>query len=280
MKVKDSNLVSVLSTDKKLVDNVASGMGLAVATAVSALPDWEVHILDLNSEAGSKTAEDLPRTTFHYADVTNYGTLSEAFQKSFEAHNRLDFVFANAGMIERFNFYESHPIGDKVAPPPEPDLLSVDVDLKGVILTTYLAQHYFRASPNQGNGASLVMTSSCGGLYPSLYSPLYSSAKCKCSVLLWLPVSTISPSGTNFYCHVLSNVPISWRRRSHALYRPAFQGGGRSCERHLSRDRAYQPRRSERVGCLPPEPLYGDGVSGPGGTAAAGRRRTSGPGDD
>lgn len=84
-------------------------------------------------------------------------------------------------MIERFNFYESHPIGkgDTVTPPPEPDLLSIDADLKGVILTTYLAQHYFRASPNQGMGASIVMTASCGGLYPSFYSPLYSSAKCE-----------------------------------------------------------------------------------------------------
>lgn len=200
-------------------------MGLAVATAISALPDWEVHILDLNSEAGSQTAQDLPRTTFHYADVTNYGTLSASFQKSFEAHNRLDFVFANAGMIERFNFY-AHPIGDKVAPPPEPDLLSVDVDLKGVILTTYLAQHYFRASPNQGNGASLVMTSSCGGLYPSLYSPLYSSAKCKCSVFLWHSVSTPFPLeqySIKTFCLTFQSVGVVGLMRSIA---PHFKAGG------------------------------------------------------
>lgn len=158
-------------------------MGLAVATALSTRPEWEIHILDINSERGTKAAESLARTTFHYADVTKYQVLSEAFQKSFQAHKKLDFVFANAGMIERFNFYQSHPIGagEMVAPPPEPDLLSIDADLKGVILTTYLAQHYFRASPGHGNGASIVMTASCGGLYPSFYSPLYSSAKCECN---------------------------------------------------------------------------------------------------
>ncbi|KAL5046886.1 hypothetical protein BDW71DRAFT_207040 [Aspergillus fruticulosus] len=164
-----------------LVTGGASGMGLAVATAFSARPDWEVHILDINSERGSKTAKTFANMTFHYADVTKYRSLGEAFQECFRAHQRLDFVFANAGMIERFNFYDSCPIrtGEPVAPPPEPDLLSIDTDLKGVILTTYLAQHYFLASPGHGVGASIVMTASCGGLYPSFYSPLYSSAKCK-----------------------------------------------------------------------------------------------------
>lgn len=147
-------------------------MGLAVATAFSARPDWEIHILDINSERGVQTAESLAHTTFHYADVTKYKVLSEAFQKCFEARKRLDFVFANAGVIERSNFYEPHPIGtDKtVTPPPEPDLLSIDADLKGVILSTYLAQHYFRASPDQGNNSSIVMTASCGGLHPSIYT--------------------------------------------------------------------------------------------------------------
>ncbi|KAL4938768.1 hypothetical protein BDV06DRAFT_47173 [Aspergillus oleicola] len=169
-------------------------MGLAVAKALSARPDsdWEVHILDIDRERGSQAASSLSNTTFHYADVTKYNVLAEAFQNAFSAHKRLDFVFANAGMIERFNFYEAHPtnFGDRVVapPPPEPDLFSVDADLKGVILTSYLAQHYFRASvpgPYQGAGAgsgakasqSLVMTASCGGLYPSFYSPLYSAAK-------------------------------------------------------------------------------------------------------
>ncbi|KAL3463503.1 hypothetical protein BJX64DRAFT_256841 [Aspergillus heterothallicus] len=171
-----------MSPKVALITGGASGMGLGVATALSALPDWEVHILDINSERGSNAASTLSRTTFHYADVTKYNTLAEAFQGTFDTHSRLDFVFANAGMIERFNFYDpcaaaNSREGGPVTPPPEPDLLSVDADLKGVILTTYLAQHYFLASPRKGTGASIVMTASCGGLYPSYYSPLYSSAK-------------------------------------------------------------------------------------------------------
>ncbi|KAL4880656.1 hypothetical protein BJY04DRAFT_219126 [Aspergillus karnatakaensis] len=164
-----------------LITGGASGMGLAVAKALSALPNWDIHILDINTSRGQKEASTLPNTTFHHADVTKYSTLAEAFQKCYSTHKKLDFVFANAGMIERFNFYDSCPMrtgtDDPVAPPPEPDLLSIDTDLKGIVLTTYLAQHYFLASPTNGAGASLVMTASCGGLYPSYYSPLYSSAK-------------------------------------------------------------------------------------------------------
>ena len=151
-------------------------MGLAVAKILSKIPDWEIHILDINETSGTKTAADLPRTTFHRADVTKYEDLSAAFQQSFDARSQLDFVFANAGVIERSNFYAS--FDGSAGPPPEPDLLSIDADLKGVILTTYLAQHYFRCSPHKGNGANIVITASCGGLYPSFYSPLYSAAKC------------------------------------------------------------------------------------------------------
>ncbi|KAJ5958952.1 uncharacterized protein N7479_006102 [Penicillium vulpinum] len=154
-------------------------MGLAVANTLSLRKDWEIHILDINSERGAHTAKDLPRTTYHHANVTKYSDLAAAFQSMFQQHGKLDFVFANAGVIERTNFYSTLQAenGRDVCPPPEPDLLSIDADLKGVIFTAYLAQHYFRHSPRRGQGSSLVMTASCGGLYPSFYSPLYSAAK-------------------------------------------------------------------------------------------------------
>ncbi|KAK5128263.1 hypothetical protein LTR85_002930 [Meristemomyces frigidus] len=154
----------------------ASGMGLAVASALAQRGDWVVYILDTNAKAGEQVANSLPNTTFHKADVTDCGSLAAAFKAAFSSSGRrVDFVFANAGVIEKRNFYAHHDTGDE--PPPSPDLLSVDVDLKGVISTSYLALHYFRRSPHKGQGASLVMTASCGSFYPSHYSPMYTAAK-------------------------------------------------------------------------------------------------------
>lgn len=155
-------------------------MGLAVASALSRQATWNVHILDLNEELGVAAEENIENLTFHKTNVTDYDSLVNTFKTIFTSSGyRLDFVFANAGMIERTNFYAKH--SDGTEPPPRLDQTSIDVDLKGVIWTTYLALHYFRQSPDKGKGSSLVMTASCGGLYPSYYSPLYSAAKCESS---------------------------------------------------------------------------------------------------
>ncbi|KAF2404509.1 3-beta-hydroxysteroid dehydrogenase [Trichodelitschia bisporula] len=156
-----------------LITGGASGMGLAVAEALSARGGWDLHLLDLNTERGEAAAKSVSGS-FHKTDVNNYASLSSTFDKIHKTAGRLDFVFANAGIVERWNFYGKQ----EQTPPPEPDMLSIDIDLKSVVTTTYLAQHYFRLSPNAGSGEqNLVMTASCGGFYPSPFSPMYSAAK-------------------------------------------------------------------------------------------------------
>ena len=152
-------------------------MGLAVASALAERGGWALHILDLNAKNGEEIAKRLPNTTFHKADVTSYTQLGAAFKAAFTSSgNCLDFVFANAGVVEFRDFYMKHSSGAE--PPPEWSMHSLDVDLKGVIYTSYLAQHYFRQSQHKGRGASLVITGSCCSLYPSCYSPMYTAAKC------------------------------------------------------------------------------------------------------
>lgn len=153
-------------------------MGLAVASALAERGDWSIHILDLNEERGRNVASTLANTTFHKTDVNDYGELGATFKTVFvSSGGRLDFVFANAGVIERKNFYTPHP--DGTDPPPAFEQLAIDVNLRSMISTSYLALHYFRQSPEKGKGTSLVMTSSCGGLYPSYYSPIYTASKCE-----------------------------------------------------------------------------------------------------
>ena len=148
-------------------------MGLAVAKALASRGGWNIHLLDLNAERGKEAAKEVANSTFHQTNVTDYDSLAAVFQKVWETERRLDFVFANAGIVERFSFYASH---DTSKPPPPPDLTVVDINLKSVINTSWLAQHYFRQSKDSEN-KNLVMTASCGGLYPSPASPSYSAAK-------------------------------------------------------------------------------------------------------
>ncbi|KAF2032808.1 NAD(P)-binding protein [Setomelanomma holmii] len=158
----------------------ASGMGLAVAQALSSRSDeeWELHIIDLNAEAGKKAIASLKSAHFHQTNVTDYSSLVSAFEETWSKSGRVDFVFANAGIVERDNFYEEHALD---APPPPPNQLSIDINYKAVVNTSWLALHYFRKSlAKHGKSAIdpvLVMTASCGGLYPSEFCPMYSGSK-------------------------------------------------------------------------------------------------------
>lgn len=145
-----------------IITGGASGFGLAV-TEVLTSKGWKVHIFDLNHTAGSAVASRLPNTVFHKVDVTSWSSLSSAFDAAFrQEEGRLDFVFANAGILEKGDFYQRHDV--TLGPPPEPKDMSIEINLKGAIATSYLAQHYFRANPYGGKGAVLVMTSSIVGL--------------------------------------------------------------------------------------------------------------------
>ncbi|KAG9194053.1 hypothetical protein G6011_04088 [Alternaria panax] len=170
-----------MPTKVALITGGASGMGLAVATALSSRTheDWSIHLVDLNAEAGKQAAGKLTNTHFHQTNVTDYASLVSAFEASYNTHHRLDFVYANAGIVERDNFYQHHDV-DGPTPPP-PNQLSVDINLKAVINTSYLALHYFRKTVakhgKEGVDSVLVMTASCGGLYPSEFCPMYSASK-------------------------------------------------------------------------------------------------------
>ena len=153
-----------------------SGMGLAVAQELSSRTneDWDLHLIDLNSEAGKKVTTTLKNAYFRQTNVTDWDSIISAFEYAFSISGRIDFVFANAGIVERDNFYAKHDLGK---PPPPPNQLSIDINLKAVVNTCYAALHYFRKSPKNGIDPVLICTASCGGLYPSEFCPMYSAAK-------------------------------------------------------------------------------------------------------
>ncbi|TKA75930.1 hypothetical protein B0A55_05870 [Friedmanniomyces simplex] len=159
-----------------IITGGASGMGFAVASALAAQGDWDLHLLDLNAERGHEAAQSLRYATFHPVNVTKYAELAAAFKAAFLRHRRIDFVFANAGIVDSGAYYAVQQTGDE--PPPEPSSAVVDIDLTSVINTSYLAQHYFRQTPRSAQGPrSLVITASCGGFYACPVQPIYGAAK-------------------------------------------------------------------------------------------------------
>ncbi|KAI1335060.1 hypothetical protein F5Y15DRAFT_399458 [Xylariaceae sp. FL0016] len=155
-----------------IITGGASGIGHAVAQLLSQ-KGWTIHILDIARDPGEAVAAKLSNTTFREVDITSYPSLSAAFDAAFKTAGRVDFVFANAGVIEKPGFYA--PVTS--LPPPLYDELCLDTNIRGILRTAYLAQHYFRANPRGGRDCVLILTCSVAGLYAQDFVPLYSAAK-------------------------------------------------------------------------------------------------------
>ena len=147
-----------------------------MGVALSQRPSWQVYILGSNEERGLKAVEGQSDIYFYKVNVSQYQQLASAFHEIHDKHGRLDVVFANAGAVESCNILQAEG-ADANTPPPEPDLTVVDVNVKGVLYTSYLAIHYFRLSPHKGKDTSLVITGSCGSLYPFRVTPTYCGTK-------------------------------------------------------------------------------------------------------
>lgn len=156
--------------------------------ALAARGDWQIHIVDSKDDPG-----DLPPSCFHHkADITAYNDLAETFKAAFEASSRrLDFVFANAGIFERGNWYA--PSGPSGALPPEPDWSAFETNLKGCINTVRIGRHYMAQSPGPDRG-SIVVTSSIAGIWPSYFSPIYTASKRECLASFLIVTSSSKPS--------------------------------------------------------------------------------------
>lgn len=175
-----------------------SGIGLAVAQSFAA-KGWRLALLDVKPGSAHDLTKTFPGSTFHETDVSSFDSLSHSFQDVWAEHGRVDFVFANAGVVPRRSFYAPlSTVGvevnqGSVAVPPAPNdaMVNIQVNLTGVIMTTYLGLWYFRktrlaAAAGGGGGGggrapyrggSIVATSSGAGLYPVAALPEYAASK-------------------------------------------------------------------------------------------------------
>jgi 15-hydroxyprostaglandin dehydrogenase (NAD) len=162
--MQTNNSAARSSAPVAYITGAASGMGLAVAEDLSA-KGWNLTIVDLNEKsiAAVENKFDAERTIFVKTDVTDYESQARAFLQTWDKWQRLDLVFANAGIGDRTNFYA--PAADFLPNlpniPAKPDELVIDICLNAMVYSAYLALHFFRQNPSKAG--KIVFTSSmCG----------------------------------------------------------------------------------------------------------------------
>lgn len=174
-----------------------------MAKALIARGGWSVHIVDVKDDIGPLP----PNMFYHKADTTNYGQLTAAFKAAWAASGkRLDFLFANAGILERTNWFAKSESPDE--PPEEPQWAALEVNLKGCMNTVRIGRHYMAQNPD---GGAIVVTSSSAGIWPTYCSPIYTASK-----RTYPNATSSSPLQAYLFGHV-TNVPFLPRRR-HGLY--------------------------------------------------------------
>ncbi|KAF8166354.1 NAD-P-binding protein [Mycena galopus ATCC 62051] len=166
------------------ITGAASGIGRALATMLVGQGGL-VIIADLNFEAGSKFASDLNGEAGSIvaiavkADTTVWEDQLAAFQQAIDTFNRIDYVFANAGVAEHPWLPPFDPETAASRPLVKPDLATADINLTGQLYTAALALQTFERQEIGPSGfrGKLILTASVFGYYPSRAMPLYAASK-------------------------------------------------------------------------------------------------------
>ena len=128
-------------------------MGLAVATELCQR-GWTIVIMDVDEAVGNTAVTQLGSTAkFFKADVTNYEDQRKVFEATFELYGRIDFVFANAGIAGKADFYDR---SDEAKPP---SLLVMSICLTGVIYSSHLSINFMRRNTTPGG---VIVTTASG----------------------------------------------------------------------------------------------------------------------
>lgn len=152
-----------------IVTGAAMGMGQATAE-LFAKNGAKVVIADFNKEEGQKVADaiqaDGGEATFIKVDVSNEEEVKNLVEKTVEKYGRLDGAVNNAALTP----------DDKKIDEMDMDYYDrlMSVDLKGVFLCM---KYELKQMVKQGDGGSIVNTSSVSGLRPQPANPAYVAAK-------------------------------------------------------------------------------------------------------
>lgn len=197
-------------TKTAIITGASSGIGLALSHHLLSLQPpsspvvWRVILADvspppcsLTDAYGSTDSSGDGRAHYHRTDVSSWADTRSLFRKAYAlSGGKIDFFAANAGIDDRESVYAADDDldDDNEDGPREPNLKTLDVDLKSVFFGLKCFLHFARrtrralSSDANANAhtsrpdssefqPSMVVTASCVALYRFPTNPQYCAAK-------------------------------------------------------------------------------------------------------
>ncbi|BGP20880.1 hypothetical protein JCM10213_003378 [Rhodosporidiobolus nylandii] len=176
-----------------VVTGGASGIGLGITEHLLE-QGARVVVGDVNVAQGQKVVAGLNEkfgadtAAFCETNVTDWPSICALFAFAYKTFSeRIDYVFANAGISQMREMRSSdpshfatfdHPELETLADRP-PTLAVIRVNLDGVLYTLHAALAYFRRQERDKDGwrGKAVLTGSNASFYPFPNDPLYAAAK-------------------------------------------------------------------------------------------------------
>ncbi|KAK5046113.1 hypothetical protein LTR84_008570 [Exophiala bonariae] len=153
----------------------ASGLGFALSKCLVER-GYLVAMCDIDATTGKARARELgDQAAFFEVDITVYEELGAVFEQAWSKWGRIDFVAANAGILDSASLFPSPETCPPTTPPPKPNLKTIEVNTIAAIHSVYLARHYF--SKNTAHGGTITITSSSAAFYALETAPLYTASK-------------------------------------------------------------------------------------------------------
>jgi NAD(P)-dependent dehydrogenase (short-subunit alcohol dehydrogenase family) len=148
------------------ITGAANGIGLATAKHFAA-QGWFVGLYDINREGLEALlgSAELPNACGQYCDVTDRGSIDEAFAH-FSSHTdgRLDLLVNNAGVLSSGKFEEISPAAHD---------MMVDINVKGLTHVAQAAFPLLKATP----GATLINLCSVSSVHGIPLLAVYGASK-------------------------------------------------------------------------------------------------------
>ncbi|KAK4508172.1 hypothetical protein PRZ48_001910 [Zasmidium cellare] len=166
------------SLQGKVVVLTGGASGIGAATVRSLHSSGALVVFgDVNADAGQDVLRSLDNTTgitFVQTNVTSYAANLKLFQTAHELHGRIDHALSIAGVSETQNLFDPSLTAEDIAK--EPDMLTLDVNLKAVLFFTRIALFYLRAG-EAGSDRSITLFSSVAGFLSRPGLPVYQASK-------------------------------------------------------------------------------------------------------